>query len=64
VLAVLQNSTYRKHVEGPRDKLAIAMSHCGARLRGAGLTPWENPRAGMFATRAQICFTRRPTAPI
>jgi DNA-binding transcriptional MocR family regulator len=48
VLAVLQDGTYRKHVESLRQKLASAMSHAGARLRGVGLTPWVEPRAGMF----------------
>jgi DNA-binding transcriptional MocR family regulator len=48
VLAVLQDGTYRKHVESLRHKLASAMSHAGARLRGVGLTPWVEPRAGMF----------------
>jgi len=48
VLAVLQDGTYRKHVESLRHKLASAMSHAGVRLRGVGLTPWVEPRAGMF----------------
>lgn len=48
LLAVLRDGTYRKHVESLRDKLAGAMSQAGARLRGVGLTPWVEPRAGMF----------------
>jgi DNA-binding transcriptional MocR family regulator len=48
VLTVLQDGTYRKHVEGLRHKLATAMHHAAARLRGVGLTPWIEPRAGMF----------------
>ncbi len=48
LLAVLQDGTYRKHVESLRPRLASVMGQAGARLREAGLTPWVEPRAGMF----------------
>ncbi|HUL12600.1 MAG TPA: hypothetical protein VLU73_10570, partial [Methylococcaceae bacterium] len=48
LLAVLQDGTYRKHVESLRHRLAAAMSRAGARLRDVGLTPWLEPRAGLF----------------
>ena len=46
--AVPQDGTYRKHVESLRPRLAAAMSQTGARLRDVGLTPWVEPRAGLF----------------
>jgi len=48
LLAVLQDGTYRKHVESLRPRLAAAMSQAGTRLRDVGLTPWVEPRAGLF----------------
>ena len=48
LLAVLQDGTYRKHVESLRPRLASAMSQAGARLHDVGLTPWVEPRAGLF----------------
>ena len=48
LLAVLQDGTYRKHIQGLRTKLAGAMSHANAQLRAVGLTPWMEPHAGMF----------------
>ena len=45
---MLQDGTYRKHVESLRPKLAAAMSQAGARLRDVGLTSWVEPRAGLF----------------
>ncbi len=48
LLAVLQDGTYRKHVESLRPRLANAMSQAGTRLRNVGLTPWVEPRAGLF----------------
>jgi DNA-binding transcriptional MocR family regulator len=48
LLAVLQDGTYRKHVESLRPRLASAMSQAGTRLRDVGLTPWVEPRAGLF----------------
>jgi DNA-binding transcriptional MocR family regulator len=47
LLTVLQDGTYRKHLESLRPKLAGAMSQTSTRLRMAGLKPWVSPRAGM-----------------
>ncbi|MDD2704422.1 MAG: PLP-dependent aminotransferase family protein [Acidocella sp.] len=48
LLAVLQDGTYRKHVESLRTRLAGSMNQASAKLRAIGLTPWVEPRAGMF----------------
>ncbi|MCB5943950.1 PLP-dependent aminotransferase family protein [Acidocella sp. KAb 2-4] len=48
LLAVLQDGSYRKHIETLRAKLAGAMSQASTRLRAIGLTPWVMPRAGMY----------------
>jgi DNA-binding transcriptional MocR family regulator len=45
---VLTDGTYRKHMTSLRTRLAGAMGRTIARLREAGLTPWIEPRAGMF----------------
>ncbi|OQM75559.1 PLP-dependent aminotransferase family protein [Manganibacter manganicus] len=46
--SVLTDGTYRKHVAGLRTRLATAMSRTITRLRDTGLTPWLEPKAGMF----------------
>ena len=48
VLSLLTDGSYRKHVEGLRQRLARAMGDTTRRLKAAGLTPWIEPRAGMF----------------
>lgn len=48
LLTVLKDGTYRKHMDGLRARLAVAMGQTLARLKKIGLTPWIEPRAGMF----------------
>ncbi len=48
VFQVLRDGTYRKHVEGLRDRLARAMTEVEARLKAVGIVPWLEPEAGMF----------------
>lgn len=48
VLAMLQDGGYRKHVAALRARLARAMGETRARLAMLGITPWEEPAAGMF----------------
>ncbi|MFC6489474.1 PLP-dependent aminotransferase family protein [Nitratireductor sp. GCM10026969] len=48
VLAILQDGTYRKHIDGLRASLSRAMALTRARLESIGVTPWIEPRAGMF----------------
>ncbi len=48
LLAVLKDGTYRKHMDGLRTRLAVAMGQTQARLKKIGITPWIEPRAGMF----------------
>lgn len=45
---LLIDGSYRRHVEGLRSKLAAAMSQTIRRLRRLGITPWIEPRGGMF----------------
>ena len=48
VHAVLTDGSYRRHVERLQGRLAQAMTRTIARLRPLGITPWIEPRAGMF----------------
>lgn len=48
VLSVLRDGSYRKHLERLRQRLAKAMVDAGRRLNVLGITPWVEPRAGMF----------------
>ncbi|WP_332695050.1 aminotransferase-like domain-containing protein [Bosea sp. (in: a-proteobacteria)] len=48
VLGILRDGSYRKHVEGLRERLARAMAETQARLAALGITPWLEPRGGMF----------------
>jgi DNA-binding transcriptional MocR family regulator len=48
VLGVLKDGGYRKHMEGLRTRLSRARSDASARLRAIGITPWIEPRGGMF----------------
>ena len=45
---VLTESGYRRHLEGLRRKLADAMGHTLRSLREHGLTPWIEPRGGIY----------------
>lgn len=48
VLGALKDGTYRKHMDGLRGRLSRAMGETSARLKGLGIEPWIEPRAGMF----------------
>lgn len=48
VLALLKDGAYRRHVGGLRTRLAEAMGKVCGQLRGLGLEPWIEPKAGMF----------------
>jgi DNA-binding transcriptional MocR family regulator len=48
VLALLTDGSYRKHVEGLRQRLARARDETVARLQQIGITPWLIPSAGML----------------
>ncbi|POR56946.1 PLP-dependent aminotransferase family protein [Bosea psychrotolerans] len=48
VLSVLRDGSYRKYMEGLRARLARAMSESATRLKAIGITPWIEPRGGMF----------------
>lgn len=48
VLNVLSDGGYRKHIEALRRRLSRAMYEVSARLGDLGVTPWLEPRAGMF----------------
>ncbi|WMD21469.1 PLP-dependent aminotransferase family protein [Achromobacter seleniivolatilans] len=48
LLTALTDSSYRKHMEAVRTKLAEARERTAARLSKIGITPWLVPQAGMF----------------
>lgn len=48
ILRLLTGGGYRRHVEGLRARLAEATGQVRKRLVAAGLTPWMEPRGGMF----------------
>jgi DNA-binding transcriptional MocR family regulator len=48
VLRVVQDGAWRHHLEALRARLARARPAVAARLREIGVTPWIEPRAGMF----------------
>lgn len=48
VLGILRDGTYRKHINGLRDRLSRAMAETNARLKAMGIKPWIEPRSGMF----------------
>jgi len=48
VLAVLGSSGYRRHLEVLRTRLAKSMASVVPRLQALGVTPWIEPKAGMF----------------
>lgn len=48
VLGVLQDGSYRRHMERLRLRLSRAMQEVGSRLEEVGMVPWIRPQAGMF----------------
>lgn len=48
VLHVLRDGSYRKHIEGLRERLSRAMAEVSTRLRAVGIVPWLEPEAGLF----------------
>lgn len=48
VLRVIQDGSYRRHVQALRGRLAKARAQTAMRLRDLGITPWIEPDAGMF----------------
>jgi DNA-binding transcriptional MocR family regulator len=48
VLQILKDGAYRRYLDGLRQRLARARSETSARLSALGLTPWTEPKAGMF----------------
>ncbi|MGH7006750.1 MAG: PLP-dependent aminotransferase family protein, partial [Alphaproteobacteria bacterium] len=48
VLLMLKDGTYRKYMDGLRARLARSMSGALAALGPLGITPWIEPRGGMF----------------
>ena len=46
--ALLRDGGYRRHMEGFRARLAKARGETARRLKALGITPWIEPRAGMF----------------
>lgn len=48
LLALLKDGGYRRHMEGLRARLAEARAETARRLKAIGVTPWLEPRAGMF----------------
>lgn len=48
VYRMLKDGSYRRHVESLRQRLSLAMVPTIERLATLGITPWLEPRAGMF----------------
>ena len=48
VLAILKDGAYRRYLVALRERLARARGETSARLKALGLTPWVEPKAGMF----------------
>ncbi len=48
VLTLLTDGSYRKHLEELRLRLARAMEATTGQLASLGITPWLQPRAGLF----------------
>ncbi len=48
VYRALSTGFYRRHTAGLRARLGTAMGQTITRLKRAGLTPWIDPRGGMF----------------
>ena len=47
-LSVLSDSSYRRHLDSLRRRLAQARHEVGLRLAGLGIAAWITPQAGMF----------------
>jgi DNA-binding transcriptional MocR family regulator len=48
VLSVLKDGSYRRHLQALRTRLAAAMGDTRKRLARLGITPWIEPRGGLF----------------
>jgi DNA-binding transcriptional MocR family regulator len=48
VLSVLKDGSYRRHLQALRNRLATAMGETRKRLARLGITPWIEPRGGLF----------------
>ncbi|WP_156681768.1 PLP-dependent aminotransferase family protein [Sphingomonas profundi] len=48
VLHVLQDGSYRRHLQGLRARLRVARGETAQQLGEHGVVPWIEPRAGMF----------------
>jgi len=48
VLAILKDGGHRRYLDSLRERLARARGETSARLVALGLTPWTQPKAGMF----------------
>jgi len=48
VLRVVQDGSYRRHLQALRTRLATARRDVSERLGEIGIRPWLQPRAGMF----------------
>lgn len=48
VLHVLRDGSYRKQMEGLRERLSRAMAVVSSQLKAVGIVPWLEPEAGMF----------------
>ncbi|SFI95020.1 DNA-binding transcriptional regulator, MocR family, contains an aminotransferase domain [Phyllobacterium sp. CL33Tsu] len=48
VYLMLKDGGYRKHIDGLRTRLARSMGETLSRLKSMGVTPWIEPRGGMF----------------
>ncbi len=45
----LAEGGFRRHLDGLRPRLAAATARLLSQLRALGITPWIEPRAGVFA---------------
>lgn len=48
VLSVLKDGSYRRHLQSLRSRLAAAIGETRKRLGRLGITPWIEPRGGLF----------------
>lgn len=48
MLTVLKDGSYRRHLQALRTRLAAAMGETRKRLARLGITPWTEPRGGLF----------------
>nr|CAD6413908.1 PLP-dependent aminotransferase family protein [Rhizobium sp. Q54] len=48
VYAILRDGSYRRHLNGLRERLARARGDVAVRLGGLGIRPWIEPRGGIF----------------